>query len=87
MMKRLPLGAVLLTLTASTFAQGGPDCTSAAAAPLTLPFTGTGLTNCGSGDDYDSGNATICGSALYMGGEDQLYAFTPTASGLSLIHI
>ncbi|QQR85646.1 MAG: gliding motility-associated C-terminal domain-containing protein [Flavobacteriales bacterium] len=87
MMKRLPLVTALLTLASTAFSQGGPDCTSAAAAPLTLPFNGTGLTNCGSGDDYDSGNATICGSALYMGGEDQLYAFTPTSSGVVTINL
>lgn len=33
-------------------------------------------------DDYDAGTATICGSGLYLAGEDQLYAFIPAVSGL-----
>ena len=68
-------------------AQGGADCASALLAPITLPFNGVGLTNCGSGDDYNSGTATICGSILYVGGEDQLYAFTPSTSGSVTIDV
>ena len=86
MQRSLPL-ALLIIAAQGTLAQGGPDCASALLAPLTLPFNGTGLTNCGSGNDYDSGNATICGSLLYMDGEDQLYAFTPTTSGLITIDL
>ncbi|MFZ1686390.1 MAG: gliding motility-associated C-terminal domain-containing protein [Flavobacteriales bacterium] len=77
----------LLLTTDGALGQGGPDCASALLAPLTLPFNATGLTNCGSGNDYDSGNATICGSALYMDGEDQLYAFTPSTSGLITVDL
>lgn len=70
-------------LTASiAAAQGGNDCASAAASPLTLPFSGTNLTNCGSGNNYTALNATPCGSTLYLGGQDRLYAFTPDVSGL-----
>ncbi|MBK7555841.1 MAG: gliding motility-associated C-terminal domain-containing protein [Flavobacteriales bacterium] len=86
-MKRSLTLILPLIIATGTFGQGGPDCASALLAPLTLPFNGVGLTNCGSGDDYDSGNATICGSALYMGGEDQLYAFTPATSGLVTIDL
>lgn len=72
--------AVLLTRL-HLFAQGGPDCATALGAPLTLPFTGTNLTNCGSLDDYDNTNTVLCGSGLYYSGEDHLYAFTPTTTG------
>lgn len=68
-------------------AQGGPDCATALASPITLPFSAAGLTNCGSGNDYDAGTATICGSILYTGGEDQLYAFTPATSGIITIDL
>jgi hypothetical protein len=68
-------------------AQGGPDCASALAVPLVLPFNMDSLTTCGSIDDYDSGNSDICGSALYMSGEDHLYAFTPIANGAVYIDV
>ena len=62
-------------------AQGGSDCASATLVPITLPFAGIGLTNCGSVDDYNIWNAPICGSASYTGGEDHLYSFVPGSSG------
>ena len=68
-------------------AQGGPDCASALLSPITLPFSATGLTNCGSGNDYDAATSTPCGSILYVSGEDQLYAFTPGASGTITIDL
>ncbi|MDQ3046853.1 MAG: hypothetical protein M3R27_04835, partial [Bacteroidota bacterium] len=76
------LFSVILSLSSvSSFAQGGATCAAAAAAPITLPFSGAGLTNCGSVDNYTSANTVACGSNLYVGGEDMLYAFTPTTSG------
>jgi hypothetical protein len=49
---------------------------------VTLPFTGTGLTTCGQGNDVTSTNVTsICGSSAYYGGEDAVYSFTPGTSG------
>lgn len=79
------LAAGVAFLTAA--AQGGPDCATALLSPITLPFSATGLTNCGSGNDYDAGTSTTCGSILYVGGEDQLYAFTPTTSGLITVNV
>ncbi|MBL7805636.1 MAG: HYR domain-containing protein [Saprospiraceae bacterium] len=52
---------------------------------VTLPYNGVGLTNCGAGNDLTSSNTTVCGSSSYYGGEDQVYIFTPTASGPSTI--
>ncbi|MGZ3883749.1 MAG: T9SS type A sorting domain-containing protein [Bacteroidia bacterium] len=49
---------------------------------ITLPFSGTGLTTCGQGDDVTAANATnICGSSSYYGGEDAVFSFTPATSG------
>jgi hypothetical protein len=47
-----------------------------------LPFTATGLTTCGAGNDYTSADA--CGS-IYMNGED--YVFRYVASGAQTIRI
>ncbi len=73
--------AALSCFNTRLFAQGGPDCATALAAPLTLPFNGTNLTNCGSLDDYTAANTPVCGSGLYFSGEDHIYVFTPTTSG------
>ncbi len=74
--------ALALLFGAGLRAQGGPDCASAAANPISLPFSGFGLTNCGSGNTFTTGNTTNCGSGLYLGGEDRVYAFTPATTGL-----
>ncbi len=48
--------------------------------PVTLPIAGQALV-CGGTNDINSGNATACGSGLYMGGQEALYSLTPTTSG------
>ncbi len=47
-----------------------------------LPYSATGLTNCGNGNNVTSTNATVCGSSSYYGGEDRTFIFTPTVSGV-----
>lgn len=68
-------------------AQGGANCSAASSSPVNLPFSATNQTNCGFGDVYTSSNTTICGNGVYMDGEDILYAFTPTISGLININV
>jgi hypothetical protein len=49
---------------------------------VTIPYTATGQTTCGQGNDVTSTNVSaICGSASYYGGEDAVYTFTPSMSG------
>lgn len=49
---------------------------------ITVPYSATGLTNCGKGNDLNSTNVSpICNSSFYYGGEDEVYIFTPTNSG------
>lgn len=46
-------------------------------------------TTCGAGNDFTSGNTVACGSTSYLGGEDRVFVFTPTVSGIvniSLTH-
>lgn len=53
-----------------------------------LPFTQTGQTTCGQVNDLSSSNVpAICGSSNYYGGEDVVYIFTPTSSGLTNINV
>jgi hypothetical protein len=54
---------------------------------VTLPYTGTGLTNCGFGNNITSTNAPVCGSSNYYGGEDRTFTFTPATSGDYVIAI
>lgn len=46
-----------------------------------LPYSATGLTTCGSGNNVTAANATVCGSSSYYGGEDKTFIFTPSMSG------
>jgi hypothetical protein len=46
-------------------------------------------TTCGAGNDLTSSNTVACGSTSYLGGEDRVFVFTPTVSGIvniSLAH-
>ncbi|HNM26859.1 MAG TPA: hypothetical protein PKL15_15565, partial [Saprospiraceae bacterium] len=52
-----------------------------------LPYSGTGLTTCGAGNDITGSNATICGSSNYYGGEDLVFIFTPTTTGNQVISL
>jgi hypothetical protein len=48
-----------------------------------LPFNSGSQTNCGNGNNVTTGNVTnICGSSLYYGGEDAVWSFTPSATGI-----
>ena len=53
--------------------------------PLVIPSLGTysGLTSCGSGDDYDNTQAANCSTGVdhYLNGEDFVMTFTPSSSG------
>lgn len=46
-----------------------------------LPYASGAGTTCGAGDDLISANVSACGSTSYFTGEDQVFRFTPTASG------
>lgn len=67
-------------------AQGG-SCAAASAAPVTLPYSATGQTTCGMGNTYTGMNTVVCGNGIYLDGEDILYVFTPTATGLVTINV
>lgn len=64
----------------------GPSC---AVGPVisvsSLPYSVTGASTCGEGNDVSSTAAVSCGSSSYLGGEDQVYVFTPTMSGTHTI--
>ena len=47
-----------------------------------LPYSATGLTTCGNGNNIKSTNvANVCGAVDYYGAEDKTFIFTPTVSG------
>lgn len=52
-----------------------------------LPYTSTGRTTCGMGDDLTASNTISCGSTSYFGAEDEVFVFTPTASGTVTVNI
>src|SRR4051812_7625779 len=86
--------SLLTVLVSQFYAQKGqtiqaPGCNPG---PITqipaLPYTTGALTTCGAGDDVTAANAgSICGSNLYYGGEDAVYTFTPTSTGLVGINV
>lgn len=73
----------------SITAPAGPPACNTLVGPITtissLPYSATGLTTCGAGNDVTSANAVTCGSSSYLGGEDQVFEFTPTTSGTHTI--
>lgn len=48
---------------------------------LSLPYTSTGRTTTGKVDDINSSNTLICGGSQYYSGPDEVFVFTPTATG------
>ncbi|MCD6020016.1 MAG: choice-of-anchor domain [Bacteroidetes bacterium] len=57
---------------------GGCGCPQS----ITLPYTSTGQTTCGQGNDITSSNVnTVNGSSSYYTGEDVIYTFTASATG------
>lgn len=50
--------------------------------PITIPYSASGQSSCGSVNDLTAAMVTnACGSTNYLGGEDVIYTFTPTTSG------
>ena len=58
-----------------------PPTTCVTTVPVTLPYSGTALTNCSNGNNVTSSNASS-GSlgSYYLNGEDATYEFTATSS-------
>jgi len=52
-----------------------------------LPYSSTGRTTCGKGDDITSINSVTCGSVSYFTAEDEVFVFTPAVSGTSTISL
>lgn len=70
---------MLTVYSGSIFAQGGNDCATAQANPITLPFTASGTT-C-NGTNVVAPVTTSCGvSNAYFSGPDWLYYFCATAT-------
>lgn len=63
-----------------------PSCASLMGTGFTtvasLPYSSGAGTTCGSVDNVTPSNSITCGNSFYMGSEEQVWAFTPTASGL-----
>jgi hypothetical protein len=52
-----------------------------------LPYSSPGRTTCGKVDNLTSSNTPVCGSTSYLTGEDEVFIFTPSASGTITISI
>ncbi|HMV22976.1 MAG TPA: T9SS type A sorting domain-containing protein [Saprospiraceae bacterium] len=74
-------------VTSSTHAQTCPGGLGPVVNVASLPYTGTNLTTCGAGNELTSANTITCGSSSYLGGEDLVFIFTPTATGLTTISL
>ncbi len=83
-------GSAPTTTTFSICVTNPPTCPASLGAGVvavpSLPYSAAGNTTCGKGNDITSVNVTnICGSASYYGGEDVVYTFTPTVTGVVTI--
>ena len=83
MKKFLPFFSALVMMFPgiSLFAQGGDDCATAQANPITLPFTGSGST-CNGTDNYPATMTTTCIPNYYFGMNDWVYYFCANSSGM-----
>lgn len=52
-----------------------------------LPYASGAGTTCGAVNDLTSSNTVTCGSPSYLGGEDRVWIFTPTTSGMVNINL
>jgi len=52
-----------------------------------LPYTSGPGTTCGFDDDISSGNANVCNDPAFLDGEDMVWTFNPTTSGLITIDL
>jgi hypothetical protein len=87
-MKKLYLGFIASVMLSLFYNNVSAQCNLGTAVfNVTLPYTGTGLTTCGSGNNLTSTNLSVCGSTLYDGGEDNVYIFTPTFTGTTTISL
>lgn len=67
---------------AQTTINAAAACGLCGLTPITLPYTASGQTTCGQGNDLTAAMVTnACGSTNYLGGEDVIYTFTPAATG------
>jgi hypothetical protein len=67
---------------AGTTINASGTCGLCGVTPITLPYTANAQTTCGSVDDLTAAMVTnACSSTNYLGGEDVIYTFTPSASG------
>lgn len=48
---------------------------------IALPYSSTGRTTCGKVNDLTAANTVSCGNSSYFTGEDEVFTFTPAASG------
>ena len=80
---------IFCLFTGDVNAQGGNTCTTAQAAPLTLPFTLDNQTTCGDGNDYTGANGCLAvnGWANPYGGQDWYFAFVASSTGLVSINM
>lgn len=56
-------------------------CSLCGVLPITLPYSASGQTTCGQGNDLTTAS-NACSSNSYLGGEDVIYTFTPSTTGL-----
>lgn len=47
-----------------------------------LPYNATGRTTTGAGDEFTASNTITCGSSTYLQGNDEVFIFTPSVSGV-----
>jgi gliding motility-associated-like protein len=79
----------LLIYCGQASAQGSNTCAGAIANQITIPNSFTNQSTCGDGNDYTGTNGCLPsnGWSNPYGGQDWLYAFTPTQSGIISISV
>lgn len=72
----------------SVYGQGSNTCAGASATPMALPFNLNNQSTCGDGNDYTGSNGCVTTTlGNYYGGQDWLYAVTPTQDGYLTVNL
>jgi gliding motility-associated-like protein len=80
---------LLLLISGLAKGQGSNSCAGALAGQVSIPFSVSGQSTCGDGNDYTGQNGCLTsnGWSNPYGGQDWLYAFTPSQSGIVSINL
>jgi hypothetical protein len=78
---RSPTNNFSFTLSISAPVSAGSCSVGTTVNVASLPYSSSGRSTCGQGNDITTTNTIPCGNSTYRSGQDEVFTFTPAASG------